>query len=284
MRSACSLAIAALAALAGLGPVLLPTPAAAQGSMCQAIASAPALAPLVRFVSLTGAPVRPALADDPSVAITFVGHSTFRIVSPDGTVIVTDYSGTPGPGAPPDVATMNHAHSTHYTPFPDPRIAHVLKGWGDVGGPAHYNLTIGDVLVRNVTTDIRTLGGLVEADGNSIFIFEVARLCLGHVGHLHQPLSDAQIAEIGRLDVVFVPIDGTYTMTQDAVMEVVRRLRAQVVVPMHWFSDFALAEFVEDTRDDGLAIDNRGGSAVSLSLATLPASPTLVVLKPLTND
>ena len=41
----------------------------------------------------------------------------------------------------------------------------------------------------------------MERDGNSIFIFEVAGLCIGHLGHLHHELDEGHYAEIGRLDV-----------------------------------------------------------------------------------
>ena len=44
---------------------------------------------------------------------------------------------------------------------------------------------VDDVYIRNVPTDIRSWGGELERDGNSIFIFEVADLCIGHLGHLH---------------------------------------------------------------------------------------------------
>jgi hypothetical protein len=91
--------------------------------------------------------------------------------------IATDYSGAYQIGRLPDVATMNRAHSTHYTLFPDPRIPHVLHGWGDDGQPTHIDERIGDVYIRNVTTDIRRYwgedaGGEMIRDGNSIFIFE----------------------------------------------------------------------------------------------------------------
>ena len=66
-------------------------------------------------------------SDDKSVRITFVDHATFRIESPEGVVVVTDYAGNAG-GSAPDVATMNKAHDTHFTATPDPAIQHVLKG------------------------------------------------------------------------------------------------------------------------------------------------------------
>ena len=95
-------------------------------------------------------------------------------------------------------------------------------------------------IIRNVTTDIRRYygddsGGEMIKDGNSIFIFEVAGLCIGHLGHLHHKLDDSHFAAIGRLDIVMVPIDGTYTMSLDGISEITRRLRASVVLPMHRF-------------------------------------------------
>src|SRR3984885_12365219 len=92
-----------------------------------------------------------------------------------------DFSGLYTTGRLPDVVTMNRAHSTHYTLFPDPRIPHVLHGWNDDGSPARINERIGDALIRNVTTDIRRYfmddsSGEMIKDGNSIFIFEVAGL------------------------------------------------------------------------------------------------------------
>jgi L-ascorbate metabolism protein UlaG (beta-lactamase superfamily) len=80
--------------------------------------------------------------------------------------------------------------------------------------PAHIDERIGDLYIRNVTTDIRRYwgedaGGEMIRDGNSIFIFEVAGLCIGHLGHLHVPLDDSHLAAIGRIDILMVPIDGT---------------------------------------------------------------------------
>ena len=72
-------------------------------------------------------------------------------------------------------------------------------------------------------------------DGNSIFIFEVAGLCIGHLGHLHHKLDESHFAAIGRLDILMVPIDGTYTMSLDGISDITRRLRASVVLPMHRF-------------------------------------------------
>ena len=69
------------------------------------------------------------------VAITYVGHSTYYLDTPEGVRIGTDFNGVYRTGRLPDVVTMNRAHSTHYTLFPDPKIAHVLHGDQDARPP-----------------------------------------------------------------------------------------------------------------------------------------------------
>ena len=65
---------------------------------------------------------RAAISDQP-VSITYLGHSTFHIVTPEGVTIATDYNGSYKPAVPPLVATMNHAHMTHYTLTPEPELS-----------------------------------------------------------------------------------------------------------------------------------------------------------------
>jgi L-ascorbate metabolism protein UlaG (beta-lactamase superfamily) len=216
-----------------------------------------------------------------SVLIRYIDHASFAIVTPDGTVAVTDYTGYIGTqDIVPDVVTMNNAHSTHWTANPDPRIPNVLKGWGEGAAPAEHRLDLGSMLVRNVTTDTRgPFGEGARADGNSIFIFEAAGLCIGHLGHLHQIPSDAQYAAIGRLDVVIVPVDGGYTMRLADMAGVVRRLRSSVVIPMHWFSEASLQAFLTEMSAEFTVVET-GGAQISMSLDDLPSTPTVLVLEP----
>src|SRR5262249_24855030 len=60
------------------------------------------------------ASMRLALNSD-HVRITYSGHSTFLVESPQLVRIATDYNDYVRPPVLPDIATMNHAHSTHYT-------------------------------------------------------------------------------------------------------------------------------------------------------------------------
>ena len=211
------------------------------------------------------------------VEIEYVGHSVFRITTPAGVTIATDYAGYYGDGPAPHVATMNHAHDSHYTDFPDPAIKYVLRGWNPDGGPAKHELPLVDVLVRNVTTDIRSYSGLVEKDGNSIFIFEVADLCIGHLGHLHHKPTPQQFAQIGRLDIVFAAVDGGLTLDIPTMIETLRTLRASLVVPMHYFGGESLAAFLAGMSTE-YRIEVLDEPVTTVSLTTLPRRPTVLVL------
>lgn len=259
-----------LAALA-----LLATPAYAQEripSHCIAVA---AVEPTVIPVALEDG------LEPDSVLIRYINHASFAIVTADGTVAVTDYTGYLGTAdLVPDVVTMNNAHSTHWTAAPDPRIPNVLEGWPDGDGAAEHRLDLGAMLVRNVTTDTRgPFGEGARAHGNSIFIFEAGGLCIGHLGHLHQIPSDEQYAAIGRLDVVIVPVDGGYTMRLEDMAGVVRRLRSSVVIPMHWFSQQSLETFLAEMSAEFTVVET-GDAQIALSLDQLPSQPTIMVLEP----
>jgi L-ascorbate metabolism protein UlaG (beta-lactamase superfamily) len=241
-------------------------------SRCMAVAQGK---PGVQFVAFR--PARAKAGGD--VRITFIGHATFRIESPEGIAIATDYAGYAGNGRLPDIVTMNHAHSTHYTNYPDPGIKHVLRGWSTDGQPAQHHLEFGDVFVRNVTTDIRSwMTGQFEKDGNSIFIFEVAGLCIGHLGHLHHTLGPEHLGLIGQLDVVMVPVDGSYTMEQASMIEVLQTIKARLIIPMHMFGPATLQAFLR-RLGEAFEIETAGSSSVTVSAATLPPQPKVLVLQ-----
>ena len=215
-----------------------------------------------------------------TVRIHYISHASFLIRSHGGLNMVTDYTGFTG-SAPfiPDVVTMNHAHGTHWTPNPDPAIPHVLPGWGEFGEGITHRLDLGEVLVRNVSTDIRSDFSGREEKGNSIFVFEMAGLCIGHLGHLHHEPDAEQYAALGRLDVVMAPVDGGYTLNIETMIRVLKRLRSSVVIPMHWFSVLALDDFIAGMSDD-FAVVEVGGPALEISLDRLPSRPTVMVLRP----
>ena len=273
--------IAALAATIAAAALVLP----AVRSGAQPAAPAPGAKPEMMencpgLVARDATPrFLPASLKGDEVRISYVGHSTFMVESPGGIRIATDYNDYVKPRALPYIATMNHAHSTHFTDFPDPSIKHVLRGWGpSPDKPARHDLHVGDVRVRNVPTNIRNwVDGGTERHGNSIFIFEIANMCIAHLGHLHHTLNQQQLNEIGRIDAVMVPVDGGVTLDMDGMIEVLVSLKAPLMIPMHYFSTYSLRRFLDKVGEKFQVEMSDAGSTV-ISKTTLPEKPKVLVL------
>ncbi len=228
--------------------------------------------------------VVPAKFGDPldrqSVRLSYVAHSTFVLETPGGLRAATDYTGFLGvTERVPDIVTMNNAHDTHWTAVPDPAIPHVLRGWAQGGKPADHHLDLGEMLVRNVPTDTRSGSAGPRVAGNSIFVFEVAGLCIGHLGHLHHEPDPTQYAALGRLDVVMAPVDGGMTLDLETMIKVLQRLRASVVIPMHWFGESTLNRFLAGI-DDSFPVVRTGETYLEISLRNLPSRASVIVLEP----
>jgi L-ascorbate metabolism protein UlaG (beta-lactamase superfamily) len=218
-----------------------------------------------------------AATEDPTVRITFLGHASFLIESPDHVRAVTDYSGVFNPPEVPDLVTMNHAHSSHYTLNLDPRIRYVLHGWQEGPKPPSYDVVVRDLRVTSLATNIRDWGGGTEINGNSIFVFETAGLCIAHLGHLHHLLEQADLGALGHIDVLMVGVDGSFTISQTDARTVVEQLHPRIVLPMHYFTAGNLARFLDMMRDTH-AIEVRREPTIEVSRGTLPDRPTVIAL------
>jgi len=259
---------------------LSPAPAAAQGAAPTAkpemAQSCPGLV-AARPPFVVPAALNLAALQSDQVRITYIGHSTFLLESPQLVRVATDYNDYVRPPVLPDIVTMNHAHSSHYTDHPDPAIKHVLRGWAGEEKPARIDMTYKDVRVRNVPTNIRSWDGGTERHGNSIFIFEIANLCIAHLGHLHHTLTQQQLNEIGRIDAVMVPVDGSYTLDLEGMVEVLHALKAPLMIPMHYFSEYTLDRFLTRVRQEW-DVETAEVPSVVLSKTTLPSKPKVLVL------
>jgi L-ascorbate metabolism protein UlaG (beta-lactamase superfamily) len=239
---------------------------------CLAFAEGSRSGPRIERVAFLNAQLKPS-----EVRLSFLGHSTFLIESSKNVRIATDYNDYYRPNIVPDVVTMNRAHDTHYSNNPDPGIKHVLRGWNPDGGPAQHDVTISDVRVRNIPTNTRDFQGGTNVYGNSVFVFEVAGLCIAHLGHLHHTLTVQQLAQLGQMDVVLVPVDGSYTMDLDGMIEVLKTIKAPLMIPMHYFSSYTLERFITRVRGS-FDIEESTTPSITVSRETLPGKQKVLVL------
>lgn len=264
-----------------LATILAHGPALAQKTApdrCLALAQLAPPAPLLHRARLQLAALKPY-----QVRVTYNGHSTFTIETPKGVTVTTDYNDYVRPTITPTIATMNGAHDTHHSYAPDKAIKHVLRGWHQDGNGAAaiHDLTELDIRVRNVPTNIRSsfTGTASSQFGNSIFIFEVGGLCMAHLGHLHHTLTTQHLAQIGQMDVVFVPVDGSYTLDTPGMLEVLKAMKPRIIVPMHWFSGFSLEAFIAASKNEYEVVRNPT-STIVFARDQMPDKPRMLILPP----
>lgn len=203
------------------------------------------------------------------------GHSCFAITTAAGTRIVTDpFDGSIGydiPRIEADIVLVSHDHYDH-------NYVEAIMGEPKViKTPGPHK--IADVVIKGVPTFHDDLGG--EKRGpNTVFIIEADGLRICHLGDLGHVLTRSQVADIGSIDVLLIPVGGTFTINACSAMEVVNQLNPKVVIPMHF-----------KTPDEALPIDpadkfleKAGGaerlanSFIELGPEDLPGEMKVVVL------
>jgi len=93
--------------------------------------------------------------------------------------------------------------------------------------------------------------------GNIIHVIETEKTKICHLGDLGHILTDEQVALIGHIDILLVPVGGFYTIDYQEAIQVVNQLKPNVVIPMHYKTDNwdtdkpidLLDKFLENIKD-----------------------------------
>lgn len=162
----------------------------------------------------------------------WMGHACFAITTEKGTRIVTDpfdeKVGYPLPWGRADVVTVSHGHFDH-------NCYERLNPENVVKEPGEY--VFGDVKITGVASFHDDAQG-AKRGTNVIYVIEADGKRVAHMGDLGHMLSDEQIAALGRLDVLMIPVGGTYTLTGEQAAEQAQAIGAEAVVPMHYSSEW----------------------------------------------
>lgn len=161
--------------------------------------------------------------------ITFLGHSSFKIKGKNTTVITDPYDpemvGLKFIKTDADIVTVSHHHRDHDY-LND--ISNVKKV---VDGPGEYE--IAGVSIIGISTFHDNAKG-AERGKNTIYIIEIDGMRILHLGDLGHKLEDNQIKEIGTIDILMIPVGGTFTINAKEAAEVVKQIGASIIIPMHY--------------------------------------------------
>jgi L-ascorbate metabolism protein UlaG (beta-lactamase superfamily) len=163
--------------------------------------------------------------------ITWHGHSCFRLRSRKGAVVTDPYGKGIGyklPRLRGDVVTVSHDH-------PDHDNVKLVKGNPKViSGPGEYEIK--GIFIIGIPTFHDGRRGKLSGR-NTIYLFDFEELTICHLGDLGHVPTQAQIEDLGEVDVLLIPVGGVTTIGPAEASEVISLLEPKIVIPMHYKTD-----------------------------------------------
>jgi len=210
--------------------------------------------------------------------IKWLGHSSFLIISDTGIKIITDPYVTGGDLSygeikeSADIVTVSHDHDDHNNvdgiqgnPYKvTGMLAVEVKGIKFESIPTYHDETMG------------TLRG-----SNNIICFGVDGIKVCHLGDLGHQLDDKQVAELGSVAILLIPVGGYFTIDAKVASQLCDRLKPKVVIPMHFKTNkcaypiAGVEEFLKGKKD----VRRQNTSEADFKQGELPASTQIIVLK-----
>jgi len=210
--------------------------------------------------------------------VKWLGHSSFMIASDKGLRIITDpYGAYPDLYYKPieeeaDIVVVSHRHGDHFGARikGNPRI---ITGAGRKEAKG--------IEFRGLATYHDASKGR-ERGPNTVFCFAVDGVRICHLGDLGHQLSESEVADIGQVDVLMIPVGGFYTIDAAEATQICGRIKPRVIIPMHFRNDrcaFPIAR-VDDFLKGKANVKRVDASEVEFKPEELPSATEIVVLQP----
>ena len=213
--------------------------------------------------------------------IKWYGHAAFLITSDQGTKIIIDpyepgaFGGQLSYGKindQADIVITSHDHADHNYTNGLPGKPQVVKGSG--------SQTIVGIPIKGIATFHDASKGS-ERGANTIFTLTIDHIQLCHLGDLGHLLSDKQLAEIGPVDILLIPVGGFFTIDPIEATRVADQIKPKVLIPMHFktekcgFPITPLEDFLKGKTNTRRPKTNEA----PFDKATLPQQMEIVVLE-----
>jgi len=209
--------------------------------------------------------------------IRFLGHAAFLLTDSKGVMIITDpyeagYGGLKYGKITEsaDIVTISHEHGDHNET--------AIKG-NPVVIRGVVEKEVRGIKITGISSYHDETQG-TQRGPNTIYNMQIDEMAVVHLGDLGHPLSNAQIDRIGRVDVLLIPIGGTYTIDAGTADGVIEALKPKVVIPMHFKTekcDFLIAPVENFIKNKN--VEKKNGE-VEIEKEKLPEEMTVYVLMP----
>jgi L-ascorbate metabolism protein UlaG (beta-lactamase superfamily) len=223
------------------------------------------------------------LAAEKQVTIRWYGHAFLLVTSPQGVRIAMDPFGEigyPMPDVTAEIVTVSHEHSDHNNAGLIKGNPKVLRGL-EMGGK-HWTV----VNHREKDVRIRAFPAYHDKEGgkkrglNSIFLLEIADLRIAHMSDIGLIPSDQVFDALGRIDLLFVPVGGHFSIDAKEATQIVERLKPPVVIPIHYKTEATASWPIADEKAflEGKPRVTQVGNQVSVSKENLPRQTEIWVM------
>lgn len=172
-----------------------------------------------------------------------------------------------------DIVVVSHDHDDHNNVSAVQGKPEVLKGSG--------LKTAKGLQFRGVATYHDTTQGK-QRGTNTVFCFSLDGIKLCHLGDLGHLLSQAQVDEVGTVDILFIPVGGFYTIDAAGASQVCDQLKPKVVIPMHFrtpqctYPIAGVDNFLRGKKN----VKRVDSSEIEFRPEELPTATEIVILKP----
>ncbi len=161
--------------------------------------------------------------------ITYLGHASFKLKGKAASVVVDPYDQKVGykfPKVEADIVVATHDHFDHNA------VSAVGGEPYQISGPGEYEVK--GIEIVGVSSFHDSKEG-AERGKNTIYNFKIDKINICHLGDLGQAnLTDAQVEEIGNVDVLLLPVGGFYTIDASEANKVASQLEPKIIIPMHF--------------------------------------------------
>jgi L-ascorbate metabolism protein UlaG (beta-lactamase superfamily) len=198
------------------------------------------------------------------------GHSCFEIGDENEITIITDPHdgksiGIKQPVVVGDIVLMSHDHFDH-------NCERIVQGLDKKLVTKAGNHTIKGIPITGIASFHDEEEGKKRGE-NIIFKFELEGLRFCHLGDLGELLDEGQLSKIGEVDVLFIPVGGTFTLDAKGAWKVIKAVKPRVIIPMHFrvgglsLSIAPVEGFLEKAKQDLIV---KVGNEMELAKEDLP--------------
>lgn len=213
--------------------------------------------------------------------ITSLGHASFKIRTKT-TALVTDPFDSQMVGlkfpkhTEANIVTISHAH-------PDHNMAAAVEGSPFViSGPGEYEVAGIGIVGISVWHD-DSQGS--KRGKNTMYRFEVDGICIVHCGDLGHVLSTEHIEDLGNVDILMIPVGGSFTIDASQAADVVKEIEPSIVIPMHYKVDGLSANLAKELQPVSVFLEEMGKKdtikqpKLTITKDKLPGELQVVVLQ-----